>query len=107
MRRTTTDGDPIAAASFACPGRTSPSPTSPRSGPSAGRASAASPTNPSEPRRSTGQVWWPRAGPPPGNARRLTGEYPAAADALQTALNLNRDLGDRQREANALNFLEV
>jgi hypothetical protein len=47
--RTTTDDNPLAAASSARSGPTNPSPTSPRSGPSAARSSAASSTNSSEP----------------------------------------------------------
>jgi tetratricopeptide (TPR) repeat protein len=37
---------------------------------------------------------------PPGSA---TGEYPAAAQALEQALDIYRDLGDRGGEAEALN----
>jgi hypothetical protein len=49
-------------------GRTSPSPTSPRSGSCAVPSSAASSTNTSEPRRRPGQVWWPCSGTPQGGA---------------------------------------
>ena len=35
--------------------------------------------------------------------RRLTGDYPAAAQALEEALGIYRDLGDRGGEAEALN----
>ena len=38
-----------------------------------------------------------------GNVRRLTGDYPAAAQALEQALGIYRDLGDRDGEAEALN----
>ena len=48
---------PIAAASSARLSRTTPSPTSARSGSSADPSSAGSSTNTSEPRRSPGQVW--------------------------------------------------
>src|SRR6266516_2377819 len=54
-RPTTTDDDPIAAASSAHPVQTTRSPTFPRSGSSAGPSSAASSTNTSGPRRSPGQ----------------------------------------------------
>ena len=37
--------------------------------------------------------------------RRLTGDYPAAAQALEQALGIYRDLGDRLGQANALNYL--
>ena len=50
-----TDGNPIAAASFARPGPTTPSLISPRRGSSAGPSSAASSTTTSEPHRSPGQ----------------------------------------------------
>jgi tetratricopeptide (TPR) repeat protein/transcriptional regulator with XRE-family HTH domain len=40
-----------------------------------------------------------------GVARRLTGDYPAAAEALQAALSIYRDLGDRLGQANALSTL--
>ena len=52
--------------SSARPGRTAPSPASPRSGSSAGPSSAASSTNTREPHRSPGQVWWPSSGTPQG-----------------------------------------
>ena len=42
-----------------------------------------------------------------GVLRRLTGEYPAAAQALEQALGIYRDLGDRLGQANALFFLGV
>ena len=38
-----------------------------------------------------------------GVVRRLTGDYPAAAQALEQALGIYRDLGDRGGEAEALN----
>ena len=79
-----TDGDPIAAASSARPGRTSPSPTFPRSGSSAGRSSAASSTNTSEPHTSQGQDRWPSSGTPTGLA--LEGRAPRLlAPALRPA----------------------
>ncbi len=40
-----------------------------------------------------------------GAVRRLTGDYPGAAGALEAALIICRDLGDRLGEANALNHL--
>ena len=40
-----------------------------------------------------------------GDVRRLTGEYPAAAEAQEQALGLYRDLGDRLGRANALSDL--
>ena len=40
-----------------------------------------------------------------GVVRRLTGDYPAAAQALEHALGIYRDLGDRLGQANALNDL--
>ncbi len=40
-----------------------------------------------------------------GDVRRLTGDYPAADQVLQQALDLYRDLGDRLGPANALNGL--
>ncbi|MBO0803336.1 MAG: tetratricopeptide repeat protein [Nocardiopsaceae bacterium] len=40
-----------------------------------------------------------------GDARRLAGEYPGAAEALEEALGIYRGVGDRLGEANALNFL--
>ena len=40
-----------------------------------------------------------------GAVQRLTGDYPAAAQALEQALGIYRDLGDRLGQANALNFL--
>jgi tetratricopeptide (TPR) repeat protein/transcriptional regulator with XRE-family HTH domain len=40
-----------------------------------------------------------------GILRRLTGEYPAATQALQQALGIYRDLGDRLGQANALHHL--
>ena len=55
---------PIAAASSARPGRTTPSPTSPRSRSSADPSSAGSSTNTSEPRRSPDQGHWPSSGTP-------------------------------------------
>src|ERR1035441_7711599 len=73
MPGTTTDDDPIAAASSARPGPITPSPTSPGSGSSAGPFSAASSTNTSEPRRSPGQDRWPSSGTPQGRARRVAG----------------------------------
>ena len=42
-----------------------------------------------------------------GNVRRLTGEYPAAAQTLEQALGIYRDLGDRLGQANALHVLGV
>ena len=42
-----------------------------------------------------------------GNARRLAGEFPAGADALQAALSIYRDLGDRLGQANALREIGV
>ena len=42
-----------------------------------------------------------------GDVRRLTGDYPAAAQALEQALGIYRDLGDRLGQANALNDLGV
>jgi tetratricopeptide (TPR) repeat protein len=42
-----------------------------------------------------------------GVVRRLTGDYPAAAQELEAALGLCRDLGDRQGQANALKELGV
>src|SRR6266516_3253141 len=65
-RPTTTDDDPIAAASSAHPVQTTRSPTFPRSGSSAGPSSAASSTNTSGPRRSPGQGGWPSSGTPHG-----------------------------------------
>jgi tetratricopeptide (TPR) repeat protein/transcriptional regulator with XRE-family HTH domain len=40
-----------------------------------------------------------------GAVRRLTGDYPAAARALEQALDIYRDLGDRLGQAGALNDL--
>ncbi|HET7014308.1 MAG TPA: tetratricopeptide repeat protein [Streptosporangiaceae bacterium] len=40
-----------------------------------------------------------------GSARRLTCDYPGAAEAAQEALGIYRDLGDRQGEGNALTEL--
>ena len=40
-----------------------------------------------------------------GVVRRLTGDYPGAAEALEAALGLCRDLSDRLGQANALNEL--
>ena len=40
-----------------------------------------------------------------GVVRRLTGDYPAAAQALEQALGIYRDLGDRLGQANALSDL--
>ena len=40
-----------------------------------------------------------------GVVRRLTGDYPAAAQALEQALGIYRDLGDRLGQANALREL--
>ncbi len=40
-----------------------------------------------------------------GVVRHLTGDYPAAAQALEQALGIYRDLGDRLGQANALNDL--
>jgi tetratricopeptide (TPR) repeat protein/transcriptional regulator with XRE-family HTH domain len=40
-----------------------------------------------------------------GDVRRLTGDYPAAAWALEQALGIYRDLGDRLGQANALTDL--
>ena len=42
-----------------------------------------------------------------GVVRRLTGDYPAAAQALEQALGIYRDLGDRLGQANALSDLGV
>ena len=39
--------------------------------------------------------------------RRLTGDYPAAAQALEQALDIYRDLGDRLGQANALRELGI
>src|ERR1035438_8633771 len=64
MPGTTTDGDPIAAANSARPGPTTPSPTSPRNGSSAGPFWAASSANTSGLRRSPGQARWPSSGTP-------------------------------------------
>jgi hypothetical protein len=63
-RPTTTDDDPIATATSARPGPTTPSLTSPRSGSSAGPSSAASSTNTSGPHRSQGQDRCPSSGTP-------------------------------------------
>lgn len=38
-----------------------------------------------------------------GNARRLTGDYPGAAEVLEQALGIYRDLGDPRGQAHALN----
>jgi tetratricopeptide (TPR) repeat protein len=40
-----------------------------------------------------------------GIMRRLTGDYPAAAQLLEEALSISRDLGDRLAQANALTAL--
>ena len=64
MRPITTDGDPIAAASCARPGQITLSRTSPGSGSSAGRFSAASSANASGPHRSPVQDRWPSSGTP-------------------------------------------
>ena len=40
-----------------------------------------------------------------GDVRRLTGDYPAAAQVLEQALGIYRDLGDRLGQANALGYL--
>src|SRR5689334_12166846 len=64
MRRITTDGALIAAASSAHRGLATLPPTSPRSGSSAGPSSAASSTNTSGPHRSPGQGRWPSSETP-------------------------------------------
>ena len=40
-----------------------------------------------------------------GDVRRLTGEYPAAAQAQEQALDIYRDLGNRLGQANTLHYL--
>ena len=55
---------PIAAFSSTRPGPTTPPPTFPRTGSSAGPSSVASSTNTSGPHRSRGQDWWPSSGTP-------------------------------------------
>jgi DNA-binding SARP family transcriptional activator len=40
-----------------------------------------------------------------GAVRRMTGDYPAAAQDLEQALGIYRDLGDRRGQANALHYL--
>jgi tetratricopeptide (TPR) repeat protein len=40
-----------------------------------------------------------------GHVRRLTGDYPAAAQALEQALSIYRDIGDRRGQASALLYL--
>jgi tetratricopeptide (TPR) repeat protein/transcriptional regulator with XRE-family HTH domain len=42
-----------------------------------------------------------------GDVRRVTGEYPAAAQAQEQALGIYRDLGDRLGQANALTDLGI
>jgi DNA-binding SARP family transcriptional activator/tetratricopeptide (TPR) repeat protein len=42
-----------------------------------------------------------------GAVRQLTGDYPAAAQALEQALRIYRDLGDRRGQANAVSELGV
>jgi len=42
-----------------------------------------------------------------GDVRRLTGDYPGAAQALEEALGVYCDLGDRLGQANALNQLGI
>ncbi len=42
-----------------------------------------------------------------GVARRLTGDYRGAAEALEESLDISRDIGDRLGRANALNELGV
>ena len=42
-----------------------------------------------------------------GEVRRLTGDYPAAAQALEQVLGMYRDLGDRLGQAGALNELGI
>ena len=42
-----------------------------------------------------------------GDVRWLTGDYPAAAQALEQALGIYRDLGDLRGQANALNYLGI
>jgi tetratricopeptide (TPR) repeat protein/DNA-binding XRE family transcriptional regulator len=42
-----------------------------------------------------------------GSIRRLTGDYPAAGEALEAALDIARGLGDQLGQANALNNLGV
>jgi len=42
-----------------------------------------------------------------GDVRWLTGDYPAAAQALEQALDIYRDLGQRLGQANALNYLGI
>jgi tetratricopeptide (TPR) repeat protein len=42
-----------------------------------------------------------------GDVRQLTGDYPAAARALEQALGIYRDLGDQNGQANALSDLGV
>jgi tetratricopeptide (TPR) repeat protein/transcriptional regulator with XRE-family HTH domain len=42
-----------------------------------------------------------------GDVRWLTGDYPAAAQALEQALALYRELGDRLGQANVLNYLGI
>ena len=80
-RPTTTDDGPIAAASSARPGPTTPPLTSPSSGSSAGPSSAASSTNTSGPRRSPAQDQWPSSGTPQGvdGADRDAKRFPSTA----------------------------
>ena len=40
-----------------------------------------------------------------GDVRRLTGDYPAAAQVLEQALGIYHDVGDRLGQANALSYL--
>ncbi|MGD0243917.1 MAG: tetratricopeptide repeat protein [Streptosporangiaceae bacterium] len=42
-----------------------------------------------------------------GDVRRLMGDYPGAAQALEQALGIYRDLGNRLGEANSLSNLEI
>jgi hypothetical protein len=72
MRRITTDGALIAAASSAHCGPTTLPPTSPRSGSNAGPSSAASSTSTSGPHRSPGQNRWPSSETP--QAWRMAGQ---------------------------------
>ena len=85
---TTTGDDPIAAASSTRRGPITLSPTSPRSGSSAGPFSAAFSANTSELRRSPGQDRWPASGTPQAfrPLLRLRDRFPVRHDHVRPVL---------------------
>ncbi len=84
---TTTDGDPIAAASSARPGPTTLSPTAPMSGSGAVPSSAASSTSTSGPHKSRGQDQWPSSGTPQVDISALGTPLGAALPHGQGSVN--------------------